>query len=90
MARVNLSLPDELAELVHHELPDLNVSRVLQDALRALLRCDHRDLVCAQCSAPLPRRLVIDQALSAFLATPCGSSASSSTAAGLSKARPGF
>jgi hypothetical protein len=41
MARVNVYLPDELAELVRGACPGLNVSGVLQAGLRELLGCDH-------------------------------------------------
>jgi hypothetical protein len=51
--RVNVSVPDPLFEQVRENLPDLNVSGVLQDALRALLDCDHDRLVCACCDSPV-------------------------------------
>jgi hypothetical protein len=47
--RVNVYLPDDLGEQVKAELPDVNVSAVLQDALRRLLACDHERYVCADC-----------------------------------------
>jgi hypothetical protein len=51
--RVNVYLPDELAEAVRDELPGVNVSGVLQEALRGLLACDHRSMVCTSCAAPV-------------------------------------
>ena len=47
--RVNCHVPDELAERVKDELPDLNVSQVLQQALRQMLGCEHERYVCAAC-----------------------------------------
>lgn len=47
--RINVSVPDALIERVRAELPDLNVSGVLQSALRRLLECDHVRLVCGDC-----------------------------------------
>jgi post-segregation antitoxin (ccd killing protein) len=68
VARVNLSLPDELAREVAERLPGLNVSAVLQDALRARLRCDHRELACASCSEPIDRHALEDRAVDRFYA----------------------
>ncbi len=53
--RVNVYLPDELAERVRTELPELNVSGKLQEALREALDCHHARLECACCSAELSR-----------------------------------
>jgi len=55
-ARMNVTLPRELADRVRLELPGLNYSRVFQDALRSRLACEHDALVCAACSAPVARR----------------------------------
>jgi post-segregation antitoxin (ccd killing protein) len=66
MARVTLSLPDELAELLRVQLPQLNISGVLQEALRARLACDHRTLACSRCSAPVSRFSLEDDALGRF------------------------
>jgi hypothetical protein len=64
--RLNVYLPDELTDALRAELPDLNVSRALQEALRSLLTCAHGDLCCQRCSKPLYRQDVAEEALSAF------------------------
>lgn len=67
-ARVNVTLPDELAELVRREMPGLNVSAVLQRALSALVECPHAELVCSCCGARVQHRALTDARLSAFYA----------------------
>lgn len=47
--RVNVYLPDDLGERVKDELPDLNISAVVQQTLRNLLECEHERYVCADC-----------------------------------------
>lgn len=47
--RVNVSVPDALMEQVRSDMPDLNVSAVLQKALRDLVECDHERMACADC-----------------------------------------
>lgn len=66
MARVTLSVPDELLDLVRQSIPSLNISGTLQEALRARLSCSHKVLACADCAAPLEAREVIEEALSRF------------------------
>lgn len=66
MSRVTLSVPDELLELVRQSIPTLNISRTLQDALRARLTCSHKLLACASCAASMEASDVIDEALSRF------------------------
>lgn len=61
--RVNVWLPDELNATIKQELPDVNVSAVLQDALRALLGCRHDRVSCAACAKPVDLRSLIDEAL---------------------------
>ena len=51
--RVNVWLPDELNESVRQALPGLNISNVLQEALRDRLVCRHESAVCARCAAPV-------------------------------------
>ncbi len=50
---MNVWLPDELNDAVRAELPELNISNVLQEALRDRLGCRHDRAQCARCSAPL-------------------------------------
>lgn len=64
--RLNVHVPDELAALVKSQLPGLNVSALLQDALRARLDCDHHALACATCGTEISRREIVDAALSHF------------------------
>jgi post-segregation antitoxin (ccd killing protein) len=66
MARVTLSVPDELLDLVRQSLPHLNISGALQEALRGRLSCSHKRLACAECAAPLEARELVDEALSRF------------------------
>lgn len=66
MARTNVYIPDELAATVRAELPDLNLSQFVREALIGLLRCEHHELACAACSARISRREVVDGPLSAF------------------------
>ena len=53
--RLNVTVPDRLIERVRDDLPGVNVSGVLQSALRELLECDHERLSCSQCEASLSR-----------------------------------
>jgi post-segregation antitoxin (ccd killing protein) len=64
--RANVYLPNELAETVRRELPDINVSAVLQRALAALLGCTHDELVCAACATPVDHKQLVDVALGRF------------------------
>lgn len=66
MKRVSVTIPDELAREVRHKLPGVNVSGLLQDALRAALECPHGRLVCATCSMPVDGRRVAQGLLDAF------------------------
>lgn len=65
--RINAYVPDGLAERVKAELPEVNVSAVLQEALRSLLDCDHDRLACADCGEPVDGSVVdAEEALAAF------------------------
>jgi hypothetical protein len=66
--RLNVTVPDGLIARVREEHPDLNVSGVLQQALRGLLECDHERLVCAACGEEVEAddAVVIGDALSRF------------------------
>lgn len=56
-------LPDELGETVKTVLPDVNVSAVLQEALRRLLDCEHERLACTDCGTVVNPSGLADQAL---------------------------
>ena len=47
--RVNVHVPDDLARRVKERLPDLNVSALVQQALRGMLECSHERVCCADC-----------------------------------------
>ena len=64
--RLNVYLPDELTDALRAQLPGLNVSRAMQEAMRSLLTCEHGDLSCRRCSMPMDRQEVTEEALSAF------------------------
>lgn len=64
--RLNLYLPDDLGERVKAEHPDLNVSAVLQQALRGLLECHHDRLACADCGEPVDGSAAAGEALAVF------------------------
>lgn len=64
--RINAYVPDDLAAQVKEHLPDVNVSAVLQEALRTLLDCDHDRLVCAGCGEEVDPTAVAGAALDAF------------------------
>ena len=66
MARVTVYLPDAVAEQVREQLPGLNVSAVVRDALSRLLRCDHPVVVCPDCSATLKRSELNTAAVARF------------------------
>lgn len=63
MARLSLSLPEDLAIRIATERPGLNISALLQSALRGVLDdCAHDRWLCASCTAPIERRQVEDAA----------------------------
>ena len=64
--RLNVYVPDDLGEAVREALPDLNVSGVLQDALRSLLDCRHERLACADCGEQVDPDDLAGRALDAF------------------------
>lgn len=66
MKRVSVTIPDELAGEVRRRLPALNVSGLLQNALRAALGCSHGQLTCATCAASLDPGDVAREALDAL------------------------
>jgi hypothetical protein len=66
MARVSLTLPDELLVLIRTQSPRVNLSGVLQEGLRARLKCDHREVTCVRCAAPFGRRELVDEELGRF------------------------
>lgn len=68
MPRVNVYLPDELADELSRSMPDLNLSRAVQEAIRSRLECDHDALACVRCSRPLERRRLVDDTASRFYA----------------------
>lgn len=66
MAQVTVWVPDDLDEDRRARLPHINVSQVLQDALRARLCCEHLELACRLCHAPVDRAQLVAEALGDF------------------------
>lgn len=66
MGRVNVWLPDDLQQRLQELDGRINLSRLLQDAVRRVMSCDHEQLACALCDMPVDREEVRDQALSQF------------------------
>lgn len=66
MARLSVYVSDELEAVIRRELPDVNVSAVLQRGLSELLGCEHRRAVCAECSSPIDMEHARDVALGSF------------------------
>jgi hypothetical protein len=66
VARLNVYVPDELEAAMREQLPGLNVSAVLREALHGLLRCDHAVVRCCGCSADLRRSALEIAAVAGF------------------------
>ena len=64
--RLNVYVPDELGERVREQLPDVNVSALLQQALRGLIECDHERLACADCGEVVDYSAAAGEALEMF------------------------
>lgn len=64
--RLNVYVPDDLGEQVREALPDLNVSALLQTALRDLLECEHERLACRDCGEAFEVAEVVGEALGRF------------------------
>lgn len=64
--RLNVYVPDDLGERVRDDLPDVNVSAVLQRALRGLLDCDHEQMACVDCGQVVEHSVSAGEALEAF------------------------
>lgn len=59
VARLNVYLPDELAETMRATLPGLNVSAVFRAAIEAVLDCPHEEWACADCGSHVDRDAVV-------------------------------
>lgn len=55
MPRKSVYVPEELWSRVEEELSGVNVSALLQEALRAALECSHDELTCLGCATSLTR-----------------------------------
>jgi hypothetical protein len=64
--RRSVYVPGQLLDEVLDRIPDLNLSGVLQDALRELLGCEHEQLACRDCAAPLHRAAIVELTLTRF------------------------
>lgn len=67
MARVNVTIPDDLAALVRDQLPGLNISGVLAQALSARLDCKHHELECSCCRLSIDRQDVMAASIAGFI-----------------------
>lgn len=52
MPRVHVFVPDEVLELLR-ERPELNYSRLFQEAVRTVVGCDHERMACRRCDQPV-------------------------------------
>lgn len=66
MARINLTLPDELHDQALRDHPGLNFSEVLREGLWARLSCDHAELYCRTCHSPISPAAVAEDQLRLF------------------------
>ena len=66
MARINLTLPDELHDQALREHPGLNFSEVFREGLYARIGCDHTELYCAGCHSPVSAAAVAKNQLRLF------------------------
>lgn len=66
MAKVNVSVPDELVARVRVELPGLNLSQVLREGIASKLSCEHHRMRCDCCEAVFDRREVVGDELGRF------------------------
>lgn len=66
MPRVNVYLPAELQQVLRDKLPDVNLSQLLQEAIRGVLGCEHHELVCGTCAQPVDRWALVDERLGRF------------------------
>lgn len=64
MPRVNVYLPAELHEALAGL--DVNVSQLLQEAIRGVLGCRHHELACRRCAEPVDRWALVDERLGRF------------------------
>ena len=64
--RVTVYLPGELDAQVRENLPGVNISAVLQEALRQMLDCEHEHLRCADCGEAVDSSAAVGNALSKF------------------------
>lgn len=64
--QLSVWVPNDLASVVKEKFPEVNVSKLLQDSLRGLLKCEHDEVVCSGCGAGVDKRAMVDEALSAF------------------------
>jgi post-segregation antitoxin (ccd killing protein) len=66
MARLNVWVPDELDAALRAQLPGINVSKLLQEAIRGVLGCRHEQLACRRCALPIDRHALLDERLGEF------------------------
>jgi hypothetical protein len=64
--RINIWVTPGLLEAAREVNPDLNVSALVQEALREVIGCSHEELACRKCSAPIVRADVVEKAVTSF------------------------
>jgi hypothetical protein len=65
-SRCTVTFPPELYEKALAANPNLAPSELFQEALRRLTGCEHDDLACARCGAPLRQVDIVDRVLTRF------------------------
>lgn len=65
MPRMHVFVPDEVLALIQ-ERPDLNYSRLFQEAVRSLVGCEHERMACRRCDQPVNIHALREDWLSRF------------------------
>ena len=64
--RVNVWLPEAIYDTLRRELPDINVSRLLQMAIEGTLRCGHDQLECSRCGSRVDHQYLLSLGITRF------------------------
>jgi len=67
MPRMHVFVPDEVLELIQQR-PELNYSRLFQEAVRTLAGCEHERMACRRCDQPVHIAALREEWLSRFFA----------------------
>lgn len=66
MPRVNVWLPQAIYDTLRQDLPDINVSGLLQKAIEGTLDCWHDQLECARCHAQVDHQYLLSLGVTRF------------------------